>query len=167
MKTLIAAMWFLEVLAFAGMAQAQTWTVVWVDAKGEVVAPFIGYGGPYLDDEGFAWGMDPENGLLDSIYAPLPLRQFFQTPDCTGPGYVESYGVFIRSVFHVAGLPGWWSRSDSEPGRRFIPASVIEYYGSCVANSVPVFVVSVSTLRAAPDDPPLLPFTPPFHIEKR
>ena len=119
MKTLTAVTLFLGMAAFAGTAQAQTaGTLFWVDAVGEVVGPSDYL---YLDDGGFGWHLDPENGLLDSGFR----SQYFQTPDCTGPGYVSIYGEPIRVVFRVGGLPGRWVRSDTEQGQKVFPASAV------------------------------------------
>src|SRR5260221_646001 len=112
MKTVIAAILFLGVVAFAGTTQAQTGTFVWVDADGEVVGPFIDT--LYLDGGGFGWHLDPENGIV-GLRLPLSIL-----PDAGlyRPGYLSIFGDPIRVVFRVGGLPGRWVRSDTEQGQK-------------------------------------------------
>lgn len=116
----------------------------------------------YVDDGGFLWYFDHEHGTL---YDLGPVFRLFLDSNCSGTAYTQALGV--REVIRVAGLPGRWVRSDTEQAQT-------QHFGSadtgdqCVTNIGDSYsAVPVSTLRPAPDDPPLLPFTPPFHIEKR
>src|SRR5215467_4532688 len=110
--------------------------VVWVDATGAVIAPYIrgefvlgeNIGGTvaiqYIDDAGFVWALDPENALVSPTFTLE--RLCFDGEDCTGHWYVPIQGInqpgaseAIRPREVIRTLPGLLqARADDVAGER-------------------------------------------------
>ena len=171
MKKSIALMHLLGSLVLVRGSQAQTF--VWVDANGNVVAPhavflgthqgFTGIWNLYIDDNGFIWRLDADSGELSDSFT---IRLFLE-PSCAGTPYVPA--AEIRQVFRVASTAGRWIRRDTEQAHlmRFVSDDTGEVCEPINPYTTDWVVVPQPTLIAAPDEPPTLPFTPPFHLERR
>jgi hypothetical protein len=162
MKTRIGMSMFLGVVVLAGGVQAQSAVnLVWVDATGVGVGPYNA-NSFYVDDDGFIWFLDPERGTL-SDEGIIP--RYFLEADCVGTPYVAAFG-FPRIVFRVPNRPGRWVRADAEQAQTRRPVSVDNGAG-CVLPYDTGPSVPESSLKPAPDNLPIFPFVPPFHVERR
>src|SRR5262249_35936476 len=137
--------------------------LVWVDATGSVIAPFVGIGTSYMDDAGHFWSLDPNLATTSVSYTG---QLYFAEPGCNGPGYVGWSLYFLpRSVIRIRGFPGAWVRRDDAVSE-VISTRSIDYGEGCEPWSGNVPVVQASALIEVDSTPPYAG-VPPLRVERR
>ena len=141
-------------------------TVVWVDATGAVVAPYIrGEAVPnlFIDDAGFVWALDAEHARVSAL--PIPLR-YYPSPDCTGTWYLNISGsIRPREVLSILDLHVLLARADDVAGQTISVLSVAQL-GGCFPFVDEITVVPCTSLRVVESEPDL-GAVPPLHLERR
>ena len=77
------------ILVFPAQSGAE---MVWVDANGRTIGPFLGgWYGTYIDDAGLQWNVDRETATLYVVnYWESDDWTYFTEPNCEGPSYIRA-----------------------------------------------------------------------------